>query len=88
MDTDKIKQLEPAEAGEFLQKLFMSDKKNTFITLKNEKIVLYDILEQKLLSKKDNDNDTIAKVKSALFNEGLMKTLQNKYQTEIFIKGL
>jgi peptidyl-prolyl cis-trans isomerase D len=84
----KIKQLNPVEAQEFLQKLFMSDKKNTFITLKNEKIVLYDILEQKLLTKKHIKNDTITKIKNSLFNEGLIKTLQQKYQTEIFIKGL
>jgi len=87
-DHNTIKELTPSEAQEFLGKLFMSDKKQSFITLSSGKIVLYSILEQKLLSKTNNDNDTITKVKGALFNEGLLKTLQNKYQTEIFIKGL
>ena len=87
-DADKLSSLPLQEAAEFLQKLFTSDKKSSFITLKSGKVVLYNILEQKLLTKTNNDNDTIAQIKNAIFNEGLIKTLQNKYQTEIFIEGL
>ena len=50
---------------------------------------MYNILEQKLLDTTNtNQNDSIVKLKSAMFNEGLIKKLQNKYKTEIFIKGL
>ncbi|WP_226960510.1 peptidylprolyl isomerase [Sulfurimonas paralvinellae] len=86
---DKINGLTKNEAGEFLQKLFTTDKKKAFITLKDGKIVLFNILEQKLLNNKNsNGSDVITRLKSTLFSEGLMKTLQNKYQTEIFIQGL
>jgi len=84
-----INGLSKEERSEFLQKLFTTHKKKSFIILKDGKIVLYNILEQKLLNNKNsNESDVIARLKSTLFSEGLMKTLQNKYKTEIFIKGL
>ncbi|MEN4052421.1 peptidylprolyl isomerase [Sulfurimonas sp. NWX79] len=86
---DAMNGLSKAETAEFLQKLFTSDKKRAFITLKDEKVVLYNILEQKLLNNKNsNQSDVITRLKSTMFSEGLLKTLQNKYQTEIFIQGL
>ncbi|MBA1432257.1 MAG: peptidylprolyl isomerase [Epsilonproteobacteria bacterium] len=86
---DAINGLSKEEAGEFLQKLFTTNKKKAFIILKDGKIVLYNILEQKLLNNKNsNESDVIARLKSTLFSEGLMKTLQSKYKTEIFIQGL
>jgi len=89
MSVDKLPSLKKQEAADFLQKLFVSDKKRSFIGLNNGKIVLYNILEQKLLANKNNNvSDTIAKLKSTMFNEGLIKILQNKYQTEIYIQGL
>ena len=40
-----------------------------------KKVVLYNILEQKLLNNANtNNSDSIAKLKSTLFNEGLIKT--------------
>lgn len=88
-DIDKIEGLTQAEATEFLQKLFTSDKKRAYIVLNSGKIVLYYILEQKLLDKSNNDLDSaVKKLKSRMFNEALIKTLENKYQTEIFIQGL
>ena len=81
--------LSKPETAKFLQKLFVSEKKKAFITLDDGKIVLYNILEQKLLTNKNSqESNIIAQLKSAMFNEGLLKTLQNKYKTEIFIKGL
>jgi len=88
-DTKKLTDLKPQEANEFLVSLFTSQKKRNFIPLESGKVVLYNIVEQKLLSKTNTDeNNPIVKIKSASFNEGLIKTLQNKYKTEIFIKGL
>lgn len=87
--TDKLATLSAAESTEFVQKLFMSDKKRSFITLQSGKIVLYNILEQKLLEKSNNDQaNVVARLKTGIFSEGLMKTLQNRYKTEIFIQGL
>ncbi|MEJ2414328.1 MAG: SurA N-terminal domain-containing protein [Sulfurimonas sp.] len=89
---DSKVQLDSLTAGEnidFLQKLFMSDKKRNFITLQSGKIVLYNILEQKLLEKPNNDQaNVVARLKTSIFGEGMMKTLQNRYKTEIFMQGL
>ncbi len=50
---------------------------------------MYNILEQKMLSNSNvNRDNPIVKLKSAMFNESLVKNLQNKYKTEIFIQGL
>ena len=88
-DADKITDLEQTDANEFLIQLFSQETKRSFITLSSGKIVLFNILEQKLLANTNNNQgETIVKLKSAMFNEGLIKNLQNKYQTEIFIEGL
>lgn len=87
--TDKLSELSSAENTEFLQKLFMSDKKRSFITLQSGKIILYNILEQKLLEKTNDDQaNVIARLKTSIFSEELIKTLKNRYNTEIFIQGL
>ena len=88
-DLDKFGDLSKEEAQDFLGKLFLSDKKNSYVALNSGKIVLYNILEQKMLDKKnDNQGDVIANLKSEIFNEGLIKELQRRYKTEIFVKGL
>jgi len=90
-DALKLKDLSLDEANEFLAKLFLTNQKKSFIQLKTGKIVLYNILEQKLLkNSKDlkNLDDNIKNLKSAIFNDGLIKNLQQKYKTEIFIEGL
>ena len=77
------------DANEFLKQLFITQNKRGFINLENGKIILYDILEQKMLDNSNiNQDDSIIRLKSAMFNEGLIKNLQNKYKTEIFIEGL
>ena len=88
-DTNKIADLDNKEAGEFLSNLFRKKEKRGFIELSSGKVVLFNILEQKLLENSDmNQNDVIAKLKSGLFQEGLLKNLRQKYNTEIFIEGL
>jgi len=88
-DKKLLTALSEAEANEFLQQLFSSDKKRSYITLANGKIVLYYILEQKLLEKTNSDlKESMTKIKTAMFNEALIKRLQSKYKTEIFIQGL
>ncbi|MCD6432677.1 MAG: peptidyl-prolyl cis-trans isomerase, partial [Sulfurimonas sp.] len=88
-DAVKLTNMYVMDANQFLMKLFNQTHKRGFITLDNGSIVLFNILEQKLL-KKDNSkkDDSIIKIKSAMFNEGLIKSLRNKYKTEIFIEGL
>jgi len=88
-DASKITDLDSQEAAEFLQKLFTSDKKRSYIKLNSGKIVLYYILEQKLLDNKQDDlTSSMKKMKTGIFNEALIQNLQKKYPTEIFIQGL
>lgn len=88
-DADKIEDLQEIEANEFLNTLFAAQKKRGYISLNSGKIVLYNILEQKLLNNTNNNsNNPIVRIKGDLFNEGLVKNLQNKHKTEIFIQGL
>jgi peptidyl-prolyl cis-trans isomerase D len=88
-DTDKIIELEKIQAIEFLSALFISQEKNGFINLKDGSIVLYNVMEQKLLNKTNiDDNEQIIRLKNSMFNEGLIKNLQKKYKIEIFIQGL
>ncbi len=88
-DASKITNMDTNEANEFLNALFSTQKKRGSIVLKDGNIVLYNILEQKLLNMTNaNPDNPIVSLKSAMFNEGLIKNLQNKYKTEIFIEGL
>jgi len=88
-DAVKLTDMSVMEANEFLKQLFSQQNKRGYITLNDGKIVLFTILEQKMLDNTNNNqDDTVMKIKSAMFNEGLIKNLQNKYKTEIFIQGL
>ncbi|MEO1953546.1 MAG: SurA N-terminal domain-containing protein [Campylobacterales bacterium] len=91
-DALKLEELSLYDANEFLVSLFETNKKRGYIQLKSGKIVLYNILEQKLLKSSNKDlkdmSSSIANLKSGIFNEGLIKKLQQKYKTEIFIEGL
>lgn len=89
-DITNITQLSQQEATLFLSKLFQEKNKTNFIDLENGKVVLYRILEQKLLNNKDSQNLNLSmiKYKNAIFEKAILKALQNKYKTEIYIKGL
>ena len=88
-DVSKVSGLESAQAKEFLDKIFKSEQKRGYIELSDGNIVLYDILEQKMLKEKiTNDTNAVARIKSMLLDRGLVKLLEDKYPTEIFVKGL
>ena len=88
-DAKKITDMELEDANDFLIQLFTQNTKKGIISLKSGDVVLYNILEQKLLDNGSGDQgDTVTQIKGAMFNEGLINNLKNKYQTEIFIQGL
>ncbi len=88
-DVSKINGLNQAETTEFLGKMFESEDKHGYITLSNENIVLYAILEQKMLNESITDQaNNVMSTKSQIFNRGLIKVLEEKYPTEIYVKGL
>ena len=86
-DASKITDLSIEEANEFLTQLFTSNTKKGSISLKNGKVVLYNILEQKMLENTNESAGSIANLKSTIFSSGLIKILNAKYKTEIFIQG-
>ena len=88
-DSNVLTDLAKNEADEFLSTLFTSQEKKGYIALESGNIVMYNVLEQKLLNNTNTDpNNSMLRLKSGMFNEGLIKNLQNKYKTEIFIQGL
>ena len=88
-ESDKLKALPPKVAKKFLTKLFQKQTKQGYIVIDNENIVLYDILEQKLLTHTHKESaQVIGRIKQNLFDENLIKTLRSKYDIEIYYKGL
>jgi peptidyl-prolyl cis-trans isomerase D len=88
-DITQLSGISALQTNDFFIKLFDTQTKRGIITLNDGTLVLYNILEQKMLDNSSTSkSDAIMKIKSAMFNEGLIKTLRNKYQTEIFIQGL
>lgn len=88
-DAAKLQNIESNDANEFLTKLFSQQNKKGYVALNSGKVILFNILEQKLLNNKNNNqSDSIARLKGGIFNDGLINNLKNKYQTEIFIQGL
>ena len=88
-DVSSISLLEAPQAREFLQKLFQTTNKRGYVTLSDRNVVLYEVLEQKMLSQSltKTANDVIG-TKSMIFDSGLIKLLEGKYPTEIYVKGL
>ncbi len=88
-DVSKIDALNQAESTEFLGKMFQSEDKHGYIALNDGNIVLYAILEQKMLDESITDQaSSVTSIKSQILNRGLVKILEEKYPTEIFVKGL
>jgi peptidyl-prolyl cis-trans isomerase D len=85
----KLAGLEASEASEFLPKLFSSKQKQGFITLESGNVILYNVLEQKLLQDSAlADESAVAKLKGNLLDAGLIKTLESKYPVEIYVEGM
>lgn len=81
--------LSAAESAEFIDKLFGSKEKQGFFTLKSGNVILYTILEQKLLQDSTIANeDTVMKLKGNVLNQKLLKALEGKYPIEIYAKGI
>lgn len=88
-DNDKLVDLSPQEGSEFLSKLFTSKQKQGFITLESGNVIMYNVLEQKLLQDKTlADGNAVAKLKWGLLDQGLIKTLESKYPVEIYVEGI
>jgi len=88
---DNLDQLNREESLQFLQKLFTSLKEKGMINVSN-KVVVYNIVEQKLLPVDENQTkqvkQTAETIKSRVFENNFIKVLDTKYPTEVFMGGL
>jgi len=86
-----LEALNNQESLQFLQKLFTSSKEKGIISVA-DKIVIYNILEQKLASPDANETEsikqTVNKLKQNTFESNLIKMLDKKYPTETYMGGL
>lgn len=88
-DKGQLNALEPMIAEEFLSKLFNAKQKRGFVTLNNGNVIMYNILEQKLLQDTTMaDEESVLRLKGSLLDAGLLKTLESKYPIEIYVEGI
>lgn len=88
---DNLKPLNTQESLQFLQKLFTSSKEKGMINI-SDKVIVYDILEQKILPLDANKTEAAKKsadqIKQSTFETNLIKMLDKKYPTEVYMGGL
>jgi len=88
---DNLKLLNSKESLQFIQKLFTSNKEKGIISIE-DKVVVYNILEQKLISMDQNKTEgvkqTVKQIKNKIFESNLLKLLDKKYTTEVYVGGL
>jgi len=90
-NSDNLESLNSQESLQFLQKLFTSNKEKGIITVL-DKVIVYTILEQKLLSMDENKTEsvkqTVNQIKKKIFESNLLEMLDKKYPTEVYVEGL
>ena len=88
---DNLKSLNLQESLQFLQKLFTSNKEKGIISVL-DKVIVYNIIEQKLLSTDANQTDfvnqTVKQMKKKTFESNLLKMLDTQYPTKVYMGGL
>ncbi len=86
-----LESLNNQESLHFLQKLFTSTKEKGIISVL-DKVIVYKILDQKLNPEAANETnfvkETVNKLKQNTFESNLIKMLDKKYPTEVYMGGL
>jgi peptidyl-prolyl cis-trans isomerase D len=79
--------LNQQEIGNFVSKLFTSEQEKGIIPI-GSKVIVYKIIEQKLISLENNETEDLHKnvnqVKNQSFQVNLMKMLDEKYPTKLY----
>jgi len=79
------------ESLQFLQKLFTSTKEKGIISV-FDKVIVYNILEQKLQPTDENQTafvkETVNTLKQTTFETNLIRMLDKQYPTEVYMGGL
>ncbi len=88
---DNLVSLNSEESLQFLQKLFTLSKEKGIISIL-DKVIVYNIMEQKLLPMDSNKTDfvkeNVNQMKKRTFETNLIKMLDEKYPTEVYMEGL
>jgi peptidyl-prolyl cis-trans isomerase D len=88
---DNLDKLNSQESLQFLQKLFTSLKEKGIIRVAN-KVIVYNIMEQTHLPLDENQSklaeETVNTLKQRVFESNLIKILDSKYPTEVYMGGL
>ncbi|MEA1917707.1 MAG: peptidylprolyl isomerase [Campylobacterota bacterium] len=85
---DAIKSLNENENQEFVKALFTQKNRRGIIRLTKEKIVLYDIVEQNLLSDIQSQEEGALNMKTQMFDAGIIKLLEKKYPVQKYMEGI
>ena len=92
-DMNKIKSLTTEEASLFLSNLFNSKEKKGYVNL-GKKAVLFEIVEQKLLSNtkvaenRDFITSNVKRMKKTLIDSEMIEYLQNTYEVQKYYEGM
>ncbi len=88
---DNLKPLNSQESLQFFQKLFTSNEEKGIISIL-DKVIVYNIIEQKLLPVDKNQTDfvkqTVNQMKQRTFESNFLKMLDKQYPTEVYMGGL
>ncbi len=88
---DNLETLNSQESLQFLQKLFTSSKEKGIISISN-KVIVYSIIAQKQQPLDEEEQksvkSTVNTIKERLFDSNLIKALENRYPTEVYMGGL
>ena len=80
--------LSPSDVSEFISKLFLSKNRKGYIILASGNVIIYNVLDQKISDQAiPVDPNMIAKLKAAVLEQQLLKTLETKYPIEIYVEG-
>ncbi len=80
--------LSDEETKLFVSKLFASAQKRGFVALSEEKLVLFNITEQKLVdTTTGTETAQVARLKASIFDASLIKMLETKFTIESYVGG-
>ena len=80
--------LNQSETQQFVAELFSATQKKGFIPVSEGKLVLFNIIDQKILATEDESQVAqVARLKASIFNDALLKMLESKYKIESFVEG-
>ncbi len=80
--------LSEEESKLFVSKLFASSQERGVVAVSESKVVLFNILEQKLTNNTTGtEAQQVAQLKSSIFNASLIKMLEAKFSVESYVGG-